>query len=96
MRKHHLWVLLSALPLPLWIKELIMDIANTFGRFVEVEENFPCIFDKRMARVLVELDMSNGLMAEIDIICNERTITQKLDYLNAPFRCKACHEIGNL
>ena len=34
--------------------------------------------------------------AKIDIIYNERTITQKLDYLNVPFCCNACHEMGNL
>ena len=34
-----------------------------------------------MARVLVELDVSKGLLANIDIVYGEHVINQRLDYL---------------
>ena len=87
---------MSALPFPLWNKEFLIGIANTLGRFVALEKYFHLIFDKRMARVLVELDVSKGLLPDIDIVCNSSVFTQILDYLNMPFRCSYCHETGHL
>ena len=46
----------------------LVDFLETYqprlsiGCFVAVEEKFPHIFDKCMAKVLVELDLSCGLM----------------------------------
>ena len=37
-----------------------------------------------MAKVLVEIDVSKGLLVELDIVCNDLVITQRLDYLNVP------------
>ena len=67
--KHHLWVLLPSLPFPLWSKGILEGIANTIGRFVSIEEDFHLIFDERMAKVLVGIDISSGLPAEIKILC---------------------------
>ena len=49
-----------------------------------------------MAKVLIELDVSKGLLPDIDIVCNSSFFTQRLDYLNMPFRCSYCHETGHL
>ena len=54
------------------------------------------IFDKRMEKVLVELDVSKGLQANIDIIYNDYGITQRLDYQSMSFRCSYCHETSHL
>ena len=87
---------MPALPFPLWSKDILTGIANTIGRFVALEKYFPTSFDKRTARVLVELDVSRGLLPEIEINCNSVVITQKLDYLKMSFRCSYCHETGHL
>ena len=47
---------------------------NTLGHFVVVDENFLHSFDKRMAWVLVEIDVSCSMLEDIDIICNDLTI----------------------
>ena len=94
--KHHLWVLLPALPFPLWNIDVFIGLTNTLGRFVVVEKDFHLIFDKHMAWVLVELDISSGLLLEINIVCNDKVICQRLDYLNVPFRCNFCHETSHL
>ena len=44
----------------------------------------------------MELDVSHGILPEIEIDCNSVVITQKLDYLRMPFRCSYCHETGHL
>ena len=96
MVKRHLWVLLPALPFPFWSRDLLVRVENTIGHFVTVDDDFQLIYDKRMACVLVEMDLSRGLPAEIDILCNEMTICQKLDYLHVPFRCNRCHVVSHL
>ena len=94
--KRHPWVLLPSLPFPLWNLNILEGIANTIGRFVAVDEDFHLSFDKRMARVLVEFDISHGLPAEVEILCKERLLVQKLDYLHMPFHCSRCQEIRHL
>ena len=49
-----------------------------------------------MAKVLVEIDITKGLIPEIDILCGDRVFTQRLDYLYMSIRCNFCHETGHL
>ena len=45
---------------------------------------------------MVELDISKGLLPEIDLLYGDPVITQRLDYLHMPFRCNYSHETGHL
>ena len=90
--KRHLWVLMPHLPFPLWNVNILKGIENKIGRYVAVDEDFHLTFDKRVARVLVELDVSHGLPAEVEILCKDRLLVQRLDYLHVPFRCSICRE----
>ena len=96
INKRHLWVLLPQLPFPLWSKSILEGIGNTIGRFVSVEDDFLQVYDKRIARILVEMDISRGLPAEVELLCGERLLIQRLDYLYVPFRCGICRSIGHL
>ena len=49
-----------------------------------------------MAKILVEMDLTTGLPLELDIICHERIIQQRLDYLNLPFRCSIYSAVVHL
>ena len=60
-------------------------IANTIGIFVSMDDDFHLAFDKRVAWVLVEMDVSLGLPAEVEIPCMDRLLIKKLDYLHVPF-----------
>ena len=71
-------------------------IRNTIGRFVAVEDDFHLAYDKQVARILVEMDISQGLPAEVDILCNEHLLIQRLNYLHVPFRCSCCRTVGHL
>ena len=94
--KRHLWVLLPHLPFPLWNRQILEGIGDTIGRFISVEDDFHLIFDKRVAKILVELDISRGLPTEVEILCKDRLLIQKLDYLHVPFRCNSCRSVGHL
>ena len=76
VKKRHLWVLLPGLPFPLWNRSLLEGIGDTIGHFVAVEDDFMNSYDKRMARILVELDISMGLPADIEILCFECLFSQ--------------------
>ena len=92
VKKRHLWVLLLGLPFPLWNRSLLEGIGNTIGRFMAVEDDFMNSYDKRMAKILVELDISKGLPADVEILCLDRMFSQRLDYLSIPFKCSQCQE----
>ena len=71
----HLWVLLPALPFPLWNKDVLINLTNLLGRFVALERDFHLIYDKRLAKILVEVDITKGLISKIDIVCGDIIIT---------------------
>ena len=71
VKKRHFWVLLPGLPLPLWNCSVMEGIGNTIGHYVTVEDDFLHAYDKRMAKILVEMDLNSGLPAEIEILCLE-------------------------
>ena len=74
MTKCHLWVLVPHLPFPLWNVNILEGIANTIRCYVAVDEDFHLTFDKRVAWVLVELDVSHGLPVEVEILCRDRLL----------------------
>ena len=96
VRKRHLWALLPGLPFPLWNRSLLEGVGNTLGRFVALDDDFMNSFDKRMDKILVEMDISKGLPAEIEILCRECLFIQRLDYQGILFRCTCCWETGHL
>ena len=57
--------MLPHLPFPLWNKHVLEGIADSIGRFVAIESDFLLAFDKRIAQVLVEMDVSRGLPAKV-------------------------------
>ena len=60
------------------------------------EDDFMKKFDKRKAKILVELDITKGLPAKFEILCHERLFIQRLDFQGIPFRCSVCRETGHL
>ena len=76
IKKRHLWTLLPGLPFPLWNRSLLEGVGNTIGRFVVLDEDFMSSYDKRLAQILVEIDISRGLPANVEILCKERLFIQ--------------------
>ena len=71
----HFWVLLPDFPFPLWSKDILTRLENTLGHFVSLEKDFHLIFDKQLVKELVELDISRGIIPEVDIVCGNCVIT---------------------
>ena len=63
----HMWVLLLGLPFVFWNKEVVVAIGNYIGRFLYLEEHMLFGVDKRVGRIVVEIDMQKGLLEKIDI-----------------------------
>jgi hypothetical protein len=51
---------------------------------------------RKVARILVNLNIREGLGKEFDLSWGGYTYNQKLDYKNIPFRCRRCHQYGHL
>ena len=50
-----------------WQQHILESIGNKIGKFIKLEDNWAYKVDRRCARILVELDVREGLFKEIII-----------------------------
>lgn len=96
IRKRHIWAILLGFPLPWWKLEILIQTANSLGKFVQLDLASLQSFDKICATIMIEVDVTNGLPAEIEIKWGHETRIQKVDYWKISFRCHHCHSMGHL
>jgi hypothetical protein len=93
----HLWVLLPNLPLQLWNGMEIYggdrELFRYFHIFGQATLSAP---NRKLGKILVEMDIHGGLLEHIEIEWRGRRIFQKMDYLGIPFRCSLCRNTGHL
>ena len=53
--------------LELWLKEVLKVVTNKLGKFIALDKDFVFVEDKRMSRVLVDLDLTEVLQVDIEI-----------------------------
>jgi hypothetical protein len=92
----HLWVLLLGLPLQLWNAGALEAIGNSLGSFISLGESVLSAPNRKMGKILVEMDIHGGLPKIIEIEWRGRRIVQKLDYLGIPFPCSNCRNTKHL
>jgi len=63
----HLWVLLPGLPLHLWNKKSLQAIGKSICRFICVNSKTFIGPDKKMARILVEIEIHERLIESLVI-----------------------------
>jgi hypothetical protein len=90
------WVRLPTLPLHFWSFEHFKLIGNYLGDFLDADMTFEETKQRKVARVLVNLNIREGLGEEVDLSWGSFTHTQRLDYENVPFRCRRCHQYRHL
>ena len=73
--------------LELWLKEVLKVVTNKLGNFIALDKDFVFVEDKRMSRVLVELDLIEVLQVDIEINWQYGNFIQPLDYWKFPFWC---------
>ena len=66
--------------LELWLKEVLKVVTNKLGKFNALDKDFVFVEDKRMSRVLVELDLIEVLQVDIEIDWKYGNFIQPLDY----------------
>jgi hypothetical protein len=74
----------------LWNFKALEAIGNESGRFIKVNETALKVQDKRMAKVLVEVDIHAGLLESLKIEWQGHILVQRLDYFEIPFQCTLC------
>ena len=92
----HVWVKLPNLPFEFWSLEFFKLIGHALGTFMEADLSFLESGVFYLGRVLVLLDIRNGLASDIDIKHGESVFNQSLDYVGIPFKCNRCHNYGHL
>lgn len=90
-----IWVRLPYLPLHLWFDPLLEEVGDALGDFLLVDAATSNILHSTFARILVEMDVSKGLPAEILIKTSKGSWIQSLDYEGIPFRCRRCFKTGH-
>lgn len=89
------WVRLPNLPLHLWTDSLLQEVGDALGDFLMVDEDSYDIFHSTFARILADLDISNGLPAENLLNSSKGSWVQSLDYEGVLFRCRRCFKTGH-
>lgn len=80
IRKRHLWLLLPGFPLQWWIKEILIRVINSVGKFVYVYERSLISDQKKLASILVEFNVTLRLLTELEILYSDSLHVQRLDY----------------
>jgi hypothetical protein len=80
----HIWVLLPDLPLHLWNDAALTAIGNSLGTFIALDQQLLKGQWRKMARVLVAMDITTGLPESLEIVWRGQKLIQKLDYLVSP------------
>jgi hypothetical protein len=76
--------------------EAFKRIKNCLGEFLEVDMSFKESGQMKVARILVCINVREGLVEEIELKWGPYAHTQNLDYEDVPFHCRQCHQYGHL
>ena len=71
-------------------------IGGKIDKFIDLEEGWEQKVDRRSVRILIEVDLRDGLYEEIHLEMHERLWWQKLDYWKIPFHYFTCRQVGHL
>jgi len=90
-----LWVRLPGLPLQYWKEYHLREIGNLLGTFLEADLSFLETQQRQFARILVNVNIRDGLAEDMQLVWGPFVFNQILDYENVPFRCRRCHAYGH-
>lgn len=91
-----IWVWLPGLPQEYWPPKILKDIGNSLGEFLEVDVSFESSREMTMARILVSMDVKEGLAKDMEIERGPLTLIKKLDNEGVPFHYRQCHQYGHM
>lgn len=94
--KEPIWVKLPRLPPHPSNLVIFRIIGDALGTYVDANMYFKVTGDMTVARILVLLDLQEGIMSDIFLNTMVGDVIQDLDYEGVPFRCHRCHSTNNL
>ena len=71
-------------------------VGEALGDFLLVDIVSSNVFRTTYACILVEIDVSKGLLEKIMLVTPIGSWIQLLDYEGVPFQCRKCHKSGHL
>jgi len=80
----------------LWNEGALREIGNALGKFILIDPSTFESFVRKMGKILVGIDVHDGLPKAIDIEWCGHLIIQRMDYMGIPFRCSWCRGTGHL
>jgi len=89
------WVRMPALPLHYWDPYHFRKIGDILGTFLEADMSYLETLEQRVARILVNINLREGLAERINLDWGPVIVPQLLDYENVSFRCRRCHAYGH-
>jgi hypothetical protein len=63
----NIWVMLPGLPLYLWNEGALTTIGNNMGNFIMVDKKNLESANRKIAKVLVEMDVHLGMLATMEV-----------------------------
>lgn len=91
-----IWVHIMGLPLEFWTCDAFQHIVNVIDTFLEAGMSFKQIYVMSVSRMLVKIDVQNGLLKEMRLVRGENSFVQTLGYKGIPFRCRRCYEFKHI
>ena len=91
-----IWVRFPGLPRKYWSEDNFTSISNLLGTFLEADMSFKITKLHRVVRILVNINVREGLFEKIHLSWGNTFFKQRLDYENIPFRCRRCHTYCHL
>ena len=91
-----IWVRLPGLSLPFWFEDHFTYIGNLLSTFLEADTSYKLTKVKRVARILVNINIRNGLPGVVRLALRQCSYCQVLDYEHVSFMCRCCHDYGHL
>lgn len=90
------WIRLYSLPSEYWEEKSLQEIGNALGKYVKsAEETKSCRYTS-YARICVYMDLKQPLPDTVSFFHEDSEWIQVIYYEHVPFRCRKCHDIGNL
>jgi hypothetical protein len=91
-----IWVCFPGLPAEFWSKECFKEFGNALGTFLDVDMSFLSTGDLIVACILVLLNVRGGLPKDLELVVDNSSYMQKLDYEGISFQCRHCHQHGHV
>ena len=66
------------------------------GEYIDADYSYKHTREMMMARILVLLDLREGLASDVCLDTKYGKVTQILEYEGVPFRCHRCHSDEHL